>query len=138
MNCAFEDCSALDACLERCPDDWVQAFAQFETLRKPNAEAIADLSIENYLEMRSTVHDPKYQLKKALAFRLEDRHPERFIPRYSMVMFHRIPYAEAKRRGVIQDQILEALTAGVHELDDVDYDYADRLIAERLDEISEC
>jgi len=56
----------------------------------------------------------------------------------AIVMFHRIPYAEAKRRGVIQDQILEALTAGVHELDDVDYGYADRLIAERLDQISEC
>ena len=138
MNCAFEDCSTLDACLKRCQDDWAQAFAEFETLRKPNAEAIADLSIENYLEMRSTVRDPKYQLKKALAFRLEDRHPERFIPRYSMIMFHRIPYAEAQRRGVIQDQILEVLTAGVHELDDVDYDYADRLIPERLDEISEC
>ncbi|MGQ0593392.1 MAG: FAD-dependent oxidoreductase, partial [Gammaproteobacteria bacterium] len=84
------------------------------------------------------VRDPKYQLKKALAFRLENRHPERFIPRYSMVMFHRIPYAEAKRRGVIQDQILEALMAGVHELDEMDYGYADRLIAERLDVISSC
>jgi kynurenine 3-monooxygenase len=138
MNCAFEDCSALDACLERWPDDWAQAFTEFESLRKPNAEALADLSIENYLEMRSTVRDPKYQLKKALAFRLEDRHPERFIPRYSMVMFHRIPYAEAKRRGVIQDQILEVLTAPGGDLDGVDYGYADRLIAERLDEISEC
>jgi kynurenine 3-monooxygenase len=137
MNCAFEDCSALDACLRRWPDDWAQAFAEFETLRKPNTEAIADLSIENYLEMRSTVRDPKYQWKKALAFRLEDRHPERFIPRYSMVMFHRIPYAEAKRRGIIQDQILEVLTAGVHDLEDVDYAYADQLIHERLDEISE-
>ena len=87
--------------------------------------------------MRSTVRDPKYQLKKALAFRLEDRHPERFIPRYSMVMFHRIPYAEAQRRGVIQEQILEVLTAPGGDLDSVDYGYADRLIAERLDEISE-
>jgi kynurenine 3-monooxygenase len=50
-----------------------------------------------------------------------------------MVMFHRIPYAEAQRRGLVQDEILEALTAGVHDLDDVDYAYADRLIAERLD-----
>ncbi|MGQ0592285.1 MAG: FAD-dependent oxidoreductase, partial [Gammaproteobacteria bacterium] len=79
------------------------------------------------------VRDPKYQLKKALAFRLENRHPERFIPRYSMVMFHRIPYAEAKRRGLIQGRILEVLTAGVDDLEDVDYVYADRLIAERLD-----
>ncbi len=132
MNCAFEDCAALDACLERYPDDWARAFAEFEGLRKPNAEAIADLSLENYLEMRSTVRDPGYQLKKALAFRLEDRHPGCFIPRYSMVMFHRIPYREAQRRGRIQDHILEALTMGVSDLDAVDYGYADRLIAEAL------
>ena len=54
-----------------------------------------------------------------------------------MVMFHRIPYAEAKRRGAIQDQILEVLTALGGDLDSVDHGYADRLIAERLDEISE-
>ncbi len=137
MNCAFEDCNALDACLARQPENWSQVFAEFAALRKPDAEAIADLSLENYLEMRSTVRDPGYQLKKALAFRLEDRHPERFIPRYSMVMFHRLPYAEVQRRGLIQDRILEALTAGVRELEDVDYAYADRLIHERLDEIRE-
>ena len=60
------------------------------------------------------------------------RYPDRFVPRYSMVMFHRIPYAEAKRRGAIQDQILDALTASTHGLDHVDYAHADRLIEERL------
>lgn len=135
MNCAFEDCGALAACLDEWPDDWGRAFAEFETLRKPNAEALADLSLENYLEMRSTVRDPRYQLKKALAFRLEDRHPDRFIPRYSMVMFHRIPYAEARRRGVIAEQILASLTVGIDDLEEVDFGEADRLVTERLDVI---
>ena len=120
MNCAFEDCSALDACLKRWPDDWAQAFAEFETLRKPHAEAIADLSIENYLEMRNTVRDPKYQLKKALAFRLEDRHPERFIPRYSMVMFHRIP-CRGEALGCHPRPNPGSAHGGVRDLEDMDY-----------------
>ena len=74
-----------------------------------NTDAIADMALENYVEMRSTVREPKFQLKKDLSFRLEERHPGRFIPRYSMVMFHTIPYAEAKRRGAIQEQILDEL-----------------------------
>jgi kynurenine 3-monooxygenase len=132
MNCAFEDCSVLHQCLTRLGEDWEAVFSEFEALRKPNAEAVADLSLENYLEMRNTVRDPKFLLKKQLAWRLEDRHPHSFIPRYSMVMFHRIPYAEAKCRGVLQEEILDALLAGVHSLDRVDYAYADQLIKEKL------
>jgi kynurenine 3-monooxygenase len=134
MNCAFEDCSAFHQCLARFSEDWDSVFSEFEALRKPNADAIADLSLENYVEMRSTVRDPRFQLKKELAWRLEDRHPDRFIPRYSMVMFHRIPYAEAKRRGVIQDEILNMLTEGIESLDRVDYAHADRMIEQRLEE----
>jgi 2-polyprenyl-6-methoxyphenol hydroxylase and related FAD-dependent oxidoreductases len=135
MNCAFEDCSALNECLTRLGEDWETVFAEFEAKRAPNAEAIADLSLENYIEMRSTVRDPNFQLKKELAWRLEECYPDRFIPRYSMVMFHRTPYAEAKRCGVIQNQILETLLSGIHSLNEVDYTYADHLIKEKLGEL---
>ena len=77
------------------------------------------MALENYVEMRSTVREPKFQLKKDLSFRLEERHPGRFIPRYSMVMFHTIPYAEAKRRGAIQEEILDELTSRAASLDQV-------------------
>ena len=69
-----------------------------------------------------------------LAFRLEERHPDRFIPRYSMVMFHTIPYAQAQRRGAIQEEILDALTSRTSRLEEVDLARADTLIAERLGE----
>jgi len=82
--------------------------------------------------MRSTVREPKFQLKKELSFRLEERHPDRFIPRYSMVMFHTLPYAEAQRRGAIQEGILDELTSGAASADEVDFERADRLIEERL------
>jgi kynurenine 3-monooxygenase len=134
MNAAFEDCSAFDRCLSEAGPDrpWNEIFAEFERIRRPNTDAIADMALENYVEMRSTVREPKFQLKKDLSFRLEERHPGRFIPRYSMVMFHTIPYAEAKRRGAIQEAILDELTSGAATLDDVDLARADRLIAERL------
>jgi kynurenine 3-monooxygenase len=132
MNAAFEDCSAFDRCLENSDRPWNEIFAEFERIRRPNADAIADMALENYIEMRSTVREPKFQLKKDLSFRLEERHPGRFIPRYSMVMFHTIPYAEAKRRGAIQEEILDELTSKAASLDQVDLARADRLIDERL------
>jgi kynurenine 3-monooxygenase len=134
MNAAFEDCSAFDRCLAEASSDrpWNDVFAEFERLRRPNTDAIADMALENYVEMRSTVREPKFQLKKDLSFRLEERHPGRFIPRYSMVMFHTIPYAEAQRRGAIQEEILDELTRQAASIADVDLARADRLIAERL------
>ena len=132
MNAAFEDCSAFDRCLRDPDRPWNEVFAEFEKRRRPNTDAIADMALENYIEMRSTVREPKFQLKKGLSFRLEERHPGRFIPRYSMVMFHTIPYAEAKRRGAIQEEILDELTSRAASLDQVDLARADRLIAERL------
>jgi len=136
MNAAFEDCSAFDLCLENPDRPWNEIFADFEKRRRPNTDAIADMALENYVEMRSTVREPKFQLKKDLSFRLEERHPGRFIPRYSMVMFHTIPYAEAKRRGAIQEVILDELTSGAATVDEVDLARADRLIAERLGTIA--
>ena len=132
MNAAFEDCGALDRCLRDPDRPWNEIFAEFENLRRPNADAIADMALENYVEMRSTVREPKFQLKKDLSFRLEERHPARFIPRYSMVMFHTIPYAEAKRRGAIQEEILDELTSEAASVEEVDLTRADRLVAERL------
>ena len=132
MNCAFEDCSELNAAIDRQGGDWERIFADVAERRKPNTEAIADMAIENYVEMRSSVRDPKFQLKKQVAFRLEEMFPQRFIPRYSMVMFHLIPYAEAQRRGRVQGEILTELTAQATSVEEVDFEQARRLIEERL------
>ncbi|HEY7574024.1 MAG TPA: NAD(P)/FAD-dependent oxidoreductase [Thermoanaerobaculia bacterium] len=132
MNAAFEDCGAFDRCLKNPDRPWDAVFAEFEGRRRSNTDAIADMALENYVEMRSTVREPKFQLKKDLSFRLEERHPGVFIPRYSMVMFHTIPYAEAKRRGAIQEEILDELTREAASLDQVDLARADSMIVERL------
>lgn len=132
MNAGFEDCVALDGLVARHGGDWAQVFAEFEDARKPNTEAIADMTLENYIEMRDTVREPKFLLKKALAWKLEALYPEAFIPRYSMVMFHLLPYAEAQRRGAVQAAILDELAESANTLEDVDMARAKRLIDERI------
>ncbi|HKU13693.1 MAG TPA: NAD(P)/FAD-dependent oxidoreductase [Steroidobacteraceae bacterium] len=131
MNCAFEDCRELIPLLAG--PDWTQAFRRFEQERKPNTDAIADMAIENYLEMRDTVRDPQFHLQKALSLELERRFPRRFVPRYSMVMFHdEIAYSVALERGRIQNKILAQLTRSVGTLAAVDFQAAQRMIEERL------
>ncbi len=133
MNCCFEDCVEFDACMGR-NSSWERVFAEFFALRKPNTDAIAEMALDNYLEMRERVADPKFQLQQALALELERRFPERFIPRYSMVMFHHeIPYRAALERGAVQAQLLAELTAGAAgSLADVDFERAEREIRARL------
>ena len=128
MNCCFEDCIEFDAAVPHGP--WERVFREFDSARKPNTDAIAAMARENYLEMRETVADPKFQLQQALSLELERRFPRRFIPRYSMVMFHHeMAYRTALVRGAAQGDILQQLTAGaVHSLADVDFARAERLI----------
>lgn len=132
MNCAFEDCLILDQCIGEHGDNWKAVFTEFETQRRPDAEAIAAMALENYVEMRDTVRDSRFHLQKQLGFRLEERHPDIFVPRYSMVMFHDLPYSEARRRGTIQQTILDTLTHNKNSIEEMDFALADRLIAEKL------
>src|SRR5262249_4672659 len=110
MNCAFEDCTYLDRILARRQAagraDWEAVFREHERLRKADTDAIADLAVENFVEMRDHVAHPKFLLKKKVEHALEERFPGLFIPKYSMVTFHRIPYAVALARGRVQDRML--------------------------------
>jgi kynurenine 3-monooxygenase len=129
MNCCLEDCLELDACVGR-QSSWESTLAEFFTRRKPNADAIAAMSLDNYSEMRERVIDPRFQLQQILALELETRHPRQFIPRYSMVMFHHeIPYQTALQRGAVQAQILEDLTSNSQtRIEDIDFERAARAI----------
>lgn len=129
MNCGFEDCSALGTLLDKKISDWKMLFAMLEKERKPNADAIAAMALENFVEMRDTVADPKFQLKKQIGFELEKRYPGTFVPRYAMVVFHpEIPYADAQRRSIAQDKVLEELCTGIASLAEVDWQKADALL----------
>jgi kynurenine 3-monooxygenase len=109
MNAAFEDCVALVAQTRHC-SSWSQCFAAFEAQRQPHAQAIAQMALENYHEMRDAVRDATFLRSRELALQLERLFPQHFIPRYSMVMFRPdIGYRDALERGRIQQEILELL-----------------------------
>lgn len=137
MNCGFEDCNALNALLDEHNDDWRKVMAVYTEARVHNANAIADMALDNYIEMRDSVRDPKFHLKKAIAFELESKFPKQFIPRYSMVMFHHISYARAQSRGQIQSEILNKLSSSIDNVNQLDLIKAEKLISEELTVLSD-
>lgn len=131
MNCAFEDCVALADCIQS-HAGLAEAFAAFEAARKPDASAIQDMALENYIEMRDLVDDPDFLLQQSLERKLQERHPGRFIPHYSMVTFMRIPYSVALERSNVQRAILVAATRGLDSLDGVDWAAVDAQVERQL------
>ena len=106
MNAAFEDCIVLDECLQDSPQDRERAFAEYFHRRKENADALADLAIGNFIEMRDKTASKTFRAKKKLDHFLEAALPGIYLPLYTMVTFTRIPYAEAARRARLQDRIV--------------------------------
>jgi kynurenine 3-monooxygenase len=109
-NAAFEDCVVLDECLRAWPADRSRAFSTFEQQRKHNADAIADLALANFVEMRDHVASSSFLFKKKIEKILHRLMPRVFVPLYTMVSFTRIPYAEAVARAARQDRMLKATT----------------------------
>jgi kynurenine 3-monooxygenase len=108
MNAAFEDCVVLNECLEKFPDNRLRAFAEYFERRKENADALADLAIGNFIEMRDKTASKAFRAKKKLDHLLEGALPGVYLPLYTMVTFTRIPYSAAARRARLQDRILYA------------------------------
>jgi kynurenine 3-monooxygenase len=106
MNAAFEDCVVLDECLNKFGDNRERAFAEYFERRKENADALADLAIGNFIEMRDKTASRAFRAKKKLDHLLEAALPGVYLPLYTMVTFTRIPYARAARRARLQDRIL--------------------------------
>lgn len=115
--------------------DWQEVFTEFERVRKKDTDAIADLAIENFEEMRDHVAQPKFQMKKKVERILEENYPGLFVPKYTMVTFRRVPYSVARSRGLIQDKILDELCTHIARPEDVDLRKADLLISQQLDYI---
>ena len=106
MNAAFEDCVVLDECLARSPENRERAFADYFERRKENADALADLAVQNFIEMRDKTASKTFRAKKKLDHWLEAVLPGIYLPLYTMITFTRIPYAQAARRARVQDAIV--------------------------------
>src|SRR5579862_3599730 len=132
INCGFEDCTVLLDLLDRRGSEWTRVFPEFEHARKINTDAIADLAVENFVEMRDRVTDPRFLLRKKVELALEARYPQSFVPKYAMITFHRVPYSTALQRGQIQDAMLSELCQGIERVENLDWNRADHLIRAKL------
>lgn len=124
MNAAFEDCDVLMGLLDEIGEDWQRVFEKYTEVRLNDAHAVADLALQNFVEMRDHTADPVFGRKRLFELELEKKFPERYRSKYAMVTFHRTPYAEAKRRGELQDRILIDFCRNHNEFKEGDYDEA--------------
>lgn len=134
MNCGFEDCRVLDELLdEHGNEDWGRVLAAYDTSRKPDGDAIAEMALDNFVEMRDRVGDPEFLLRKQVEHRLETEMPAEYRSRYSMVMYGAaIPYHVARQAGKLQHALLAELCDGLDDPSRLDLDRARSLVRERL------
>ena len=112
MNCGFEDCYMLNGLIDKLGKNaWDLVFEKFQRKRKPDTDAICQLAMENFIEMRDSVADPKFLLRKKIEAKLHELYPKEWIPLYTMVTFTDMSYAEAYAQGKLQEAIMNKVMA---------------------------
>ncbi len=132
MNSGFEDCSEWWRLTEEMNSDWPAIFEEFSRIRKPNGDAIADLALQNYIEMRDLVADPMFLLRKKIEKKIFDKHPDKWVPLYSMVTFSHTPYSEALSIGKKQESIMDEIMAMENIEENWDSDEVEQKILSRV------
>lgn len=150
MNCGFEDVSIFDDFLNKFLEKgidaselvendnkkvelvWYKLFESIAKERKPNADSIADMALDNFIEMRDKVGDPQFLLRKKVEKLLEKRFDGKYISRYALVTFTNVPYKLAEEAGLVCKEILDEICSDLKNPEDVDYDKASQLIDSKL------
>lgn len=132
MNAGFEDCTILNELLHQYGHDWARIFQAFEDLRKPNTDAMADLAVYNFQEMRDRVADPRFLLQKKIESRISAQYPEKWLPLYSQVTFSSLPYAEAWANGQAQERIMQRLMPHIQQEEDYQRPEVQQLLAQEM------
>jgi kynurenine 3-monooxygenase len=109
MNAGFEDCMVLDALMKKHNENWPAIFDEYSRERKPDGDALQDLSLDNYLVMRDYVADPAFLLRKKIEAKFSEKHPDKWMPLYSQVTFSTIRYSVAYKQGQIQNEIMDRI-----------------------------
>lgn len=128
MNAGFEDITILSEIMEKHGDDWETIFKEYEESRKPNADAIAELSYRNFMEMSSKTADEKFLLQKKIEKHFSEKHPDKWMPLYSRVTFSSHPYSEALAMGDFQDAIMKQ----VLEMDNIETIWDSKEVEEKI------
>lgn len=130
MNSAFEDCRILDELLTQYKDDWTLVMPAFYKIRKPNTDAVAKMSMDNYHEIHSDIRNPQFMLRKRVERELMARYPGRYVSKHILVMFTNTPYAQALAIGDIQAELLDSLCNSIHDFEEVHWDGLEKLMQE--------
>jgi kynurenine 3-monooxygenase len=133
MNCGFEDCTVLNQLIEKYDDDWNLILPEFEKTRKQDTDAIADLAIENFIEMRDKVADPKFLLQKKIEAKFNAKYPEKWTPLYTMVTFSHEPYSAALAQGEKHDKIMKEIMASPNIFEEWDQPWVEKKMLELLE-----
>jgi kynurenine 3-monooxygenase len=107
MNGGFEDCTVMAQLMEKHAEDWTKVFEEYQVLRKPDGDALQDLSVQNYFVMRDFVADPMFLLQKKIEGRFSELYPNKWLPLYSQVSFSDTRYSDAWKAGLKQDAIMK-------------------------------
>jgi kynurenine 3-monooxygenase len=114
MNCGFEDCVVLNELIDKHHENWHEIFSEYQSLRKPDGDAVADLALGNFIEMRDKTADPKFLLQKKIEAWFSSKHPDKWIPQYTMVTYRPdIRYSTAMKQGMRNDQIMQEVMASI-------------------------
>jgi len=132
MNAGFEDITILNEMIAKYGDDWEKIFQEYEQSRKPNADAIAELSFRNFMEMSSKTADENFLLQKKIEKWFSDKHPDKWMPLYSRVTFSLQPYSEALAIGEFQNKIMEQVMQFPNIQHNWNSDEVEKLILENL------
>jgi kynurenine 3-monooxygenase len=129
MNCGFEDCRVLNELIDKHGDNWNLILDEYQTLRKPDADAIAELALNNFIEMRDKVGDPKFLLQKKIEAAFSKKHPDKWTPAYTQVTFSpQIRYSDALKNSVRQEAIMQQVMA----LPDIENIWQSEFVEEKI------
>lgn len=129
MNSAFEDCTVLLDCLDRFGERWDAVFPAFDETRRVDADAIADMAMQNYREIQDYIADERFLLRKRIEQEIMRRFPDLYTSMHVLVMFSRVPYAFAKKCGALQATLLDDICRDVTRIDDLDWESVGRMLA---------
>lgn len=130
MNAGFEDVTVLDELMEAHQGEWPALLHAYAASRKPNADAIADLAIKNFIEMRDRVADERFLYRKKLERMLHEKYPDEYIPVYTLVTFTHTPYAEAQKMGKLQDRFFGGRIESLFQNDEISDELLERTLKE--------
>ena len=129
MNCGFEDCLVLNDLIDKHADDWITILQEYQQLRKPDGDAIAELALNNFIEMRDKVGDPSFLLQKKIETAFSKKYPEKWKPAYAQVTFSpQIRYSQALRSSIVQEKIMQQIMA----LPDIENSWQDKAVEEKM------